>query len=87
MSRKARSARGEIVDFDMLAIKQQMSAIPVPVSVNQRRKFVDDRDGFKVKTVKQQSSDVSALQVAVESANISASSGVKRSNLKKAKES
>ena len=47
MSRKAQSARGELVDFDLLSIKDQLASKPVPVGVNQRRKFIDEKDGLK----------------------------------------
>lgn len=49
MSKQARSARGEVIDFDLLAIKQQLASSPTPVSVNQRRKFIDEKAGFKQK--------------------------------------
>jgi len=49
MAKIARSARGEAVDFDLLAIKQQLATTPVPVNVNQRRKFIDNRDNGKKK--------------------------------------
>lgn len=49
MSRKARSARGDLVDFDLLAIKQQLATTAVPVGVNQRRKFIDEKDGVKTR--------------------------------------
>lgn len=49
MSRLTRSARGSLVDFDLLAIKQQIAAAPAPVSVDQRRKFIDEKDGLKSK--------------------------------------
>lgn len=49
MSRKARSARGEMIDFDLIAIKQQLATTPVPVGVNQRRKFIDEKDGVKTR--------------------------------------
>ena len=67
MSRKARSARGDIVDFDLLAIKEQLATTPVPVSVDQRRKFIDEKDGIKTKTILP-----GALSMAVESAETSA---------------
>lgn len=51
MSKTARSARGDVVDFDLLAIKQQLALKPVPVSVDQRRKFIDERDGLKSRRV------------------------------------
>ena len=45
--KQVRSARGVVVDFDLLAIKQQLSVRPVPIGVNQRRKFIDEKDGIK----------------------------------------
>ena len=50
MSKRSRSARGQIVDFDLLAIKQQLAVKPVPVSVNERREFIDSRDGLKARS-------------------------------------
>jgi hypothetical protein len=47
MAKQARSARGQVVDFDLLAIKQQLATQPGPVGVNQRRKFIDEKDGIK----------------------------------------
>ena len=69
MSRKARSARGEVVDFDLLAIKQQLAATPVPVSVDTRRKFIDEKDGLKSKTA---TPIPDALSVAMDAAETSA---------------
>lgn len=46
MSKRSRSARGEIVDFDLIAIKQQLATAPSPVEVNARRKFIDTKDGL-----------------------------------------
>lgn len=51
MSKKARSARGDIVDFDLLTIKQQLAEMPIPVGATHRRKFIDEKDGFKNRTV------------------------------------
>lgn len=70
MSRQARSARGEIVNFDLLSIKQQLATLPVPVGVDQRRKFVDEKDGVKTKAAP--APLPSALSLASESAQISA---------------
>lgn len=69
MSRKARSARGDLVDFDLLAIKQQLATNPVPVSVNERRKFIDAKDGLKAKSA---TPIPSALSMASEAAQVSA---------------
>ena len=60
MSRFAKSARGQIVDFDLLAIKQQMALAPAPSSVNSRRKFIDEKDGLKSKV--QSDVDMTPLQ-------------------------
>jgi len=71
MSRKTRSARGEVVDFDLIAIKQQLAMAPTPVSVNQRRRFIDEKDGVKSK----QAPLPSALDVAASAAEESANKG------------
>lgn len=74
MSKQARSARGEIVDFDLLAIKQQLATTPVPVGVDQRRKFIDEKDGIKSKQVVQPATPASvpsALMMGVEAAKVS----------------
>jgi hypothetical protein len=71
MSKKARSARGELIDFDLLAIKQQLAVTPVPVGVDQRRKFIDEKDGIKTKQIISQSAP-SALDVALTAAMQSA---------------
>ena len=47
MSRIARSARGEMVDFDLLAIANQLAAAPPPVTVGQRRAFIDEKEGIR----------------------------------------
>lgn len=72
MSKQARSARGEIIDFDVLAIKQQLATKPVPVGVDQRRKFIDEKDGIKTKTVALPATLPSAFALAVEAVNESA---------------
>lgn len=67
MASKIRSARGVVVDFDMLAIKQQLMATPTPVGVNDRRRFIDEKDGAKSRTAV----IPAALSVATESVKIS----------------
>lgn len=47
MSKQARSARGTVVDFDLLAIKSQLLAKQPNVNVDARRKFIDEKDGIK----------------------------------------
>lgn len=60
MTKKARSARGEVVDFDVLVIKQQLASNPVPVSVDSRRKYIDEKDGMKARVSIPQTSDALA---------------------------
>lgn len=43
MSRKIKSAKGETVDFDLLAIKQQMATAPAPTNVEARKEFIDTK--------------------------------------------
>lgn len=40
---KARSARGVLVDFDKIRIKQQLSATPTPIEVQKREELVEQR--------------------------------------------
>lgn len=93
MSKKARSARGDVVDFDLLAIRQQLATVPIPVGVDQRRKFIDEKDGIKTKaaapSAKSQAPSVpSALMMAAEAAATSAQAAVAQpTSAKKAKHS
>lgn len=80
MSRTARSARGVLVDFDLLAIKEQLASTPVPVAVDQRRKFIDEKDGIRTKSTSQAEPALpAALSLAVESATTSAEKAKKKS--------
>lgn len=45
MSRITRSARGVTVDFELLAIKSQLAAKPVPRSVDERRLAIEEKEG------------------------------------------
>lgn len=47
MGQLIRSARGELIDFEMLAIKQQLASAPVPKAVEARKKAIDAKDGVK----------------------------------------
>lgn len=46
-AKRARSAKGEIVDFDILAIQQQLANNPAPTTVQARRNFIDKKEGAK----------------------------------------
>ena len=74
-----RSARGEIINFELIAIKQQLASAPTPVEVENRRRFIDEKDGIRTKTIQ----SVDALSVGVESAQASASAATIKKNKKK----
>jgi hypothetical protein len=64
-----RSARGEMVNFEFLAIKQQLASQPVPASVKDRKTAIEEREGTKpIPAVV----DNDMLQVAQEAAIVSA---------------
>ena len=47
MPSETRSARGDFVDFELLAIKAQLAAKPVPKTVEERRLAIEEREGTK----------------------------------------
>lgn len=51
MSKKVRSAKGEMVDFDLLKIKQQIGSAPPPTDVRARQDFIEKRFRRRVKKV------------------------------------
>jgi hypothetical protein len=69
MSQVIRSARGEIVDFELLAIKQQLASAPVPKVVEDRKKAIDEKDGVRTSV----QPDVDFLAISMEAADVSAS--------------
>lgn len=74
MGKSIRSARGELIDFELLAIKQQLSSAPVPKVVEQRKVAIDIRDGVKTDvTPDLDASDL--LAVGTEAAAASAAQG------------
>ena len=52
MARFARSSRGEVVDFDLLEIKKALGMTPAPVSDNDRRQFINAKEGVSQTTLK-----------------------------------
>ena len=71
MAKITRSARGELIDFELLAIKQQLASAPVPKVVEQRKQAIDEKDGVKTDVVQ----DVDFLAASVEAAAESATQG------------
>lgn len=46
MSRQTvRSARGDVVDFDTITIKQQIANAPMNIEVARRKNFIDSKEG------------------------------------------
>lgn len=50
MTKLVRTARGELVDFDLIKIKQQLSDAPAPTEVAARENFVEKRLKRKLRT-------------------------------------
>lgn len=65
MSQKVRSARGQILDVELLAIKQQLSSVPMPKKVQDRKKAIETHDMVKSPT------ETGFLDIANEAAEIS----------------
>lgn len=49
MPKIVRTARGEMVDFDLIRIKQQLANAPAPTEVRERENFVERRLKRKLK--------------------------------------
>lgn len=71
MGQIVRSARGELIDFELIAIKQQLAAAPVPKKVEERKQAIDEKDGIKSDVVP----DLDILAVSQEAATTSAAKG------------
>lgn len=80
MAKYVRSARGEIIDFELLAIKQQLASAPVPKVVEQRKQAIDEKDGIKPAAPVADDSDF--LAMATEAAAVSKGSQGKQLNKK-----
>ena len=47
MAKYVRTALGELVDFELLAIKAQLAATPIPKKVEERKAAIDEKDGVR----------------------------------------
>ena len=52
MPRRVRSAKGEVIDFDLLKIKAQIAAAPPSTDVKKREDFIDRKLRRRVKRIK-----------------------------------
>ena len=71
MAKYIRSARGELIDFELIAIKAQLAAAPVPKVVELRKQAIDEKDGVRTDVVP----DDSMFDVAKEAAAVSSTVG------------
>lgn len=71
MGKYVRSARGEIVDFELLAIKAQLSSSPAPKKVEERKVAIDQKDGIKTSALP----NLDMLEVSKQAAEISSGQG------------
>jgi len=44
MPRIVRTARGELIDFDMILIKNQLAQAPMNIEVARRKEFIDSKE-------------------------------------------
>lgn len=79
---KAKSMKGEIVDFDLLKIKQQMESSPPPIEVSERKEFINNKLQRRVKKAKD---DILAAKKAAENVQHEAEQKSKPKTIKKAK--
>ena len=63
MPRRVRSAKGEVIDFDLLKIKEQIASRPPTTDVKKREDFIDRKLRRRVKRIKK---EVVAEEVVVE---------------------
>ena len=54
MKKMTRSARGVLVDFDLMRIKQQMETAPKPTDVKARESFIDQKFKRRLKKITQE---------------------------------
>ena len=71
MAKQIRSARGELIDFELLAIKQQLARVPAPRAVEQRKAAIDAKDGVKTDVLP----DLDMLAISKEAAQQSSTAG------------
>lgn len=57
MATSVKSARGALVDFDLLKIKQQMSRTPVSSTVKAREDFIDQKSKRRLKRLTRKATD------------------------------
>lgn len=51
MGQLIRSARGQMIDFELLAIKQQLASSPAPRAVEERKQAIAIKDGVRTDVI------------------------------------
>jgi len=64
MGKKVRSAKGELVDFDLMKIKEQIASAPPTLDVKARQDFIDKRLRRRLKKAKQ---NIEKVEIEVDS--------------------
>lgn len=82
MSKMVLSARGERVDFDLIGIKNSMSAIPITDNVKKRERFINKK---RRRGIKRKVDEMVGSQERAESANFDAAVSVEDAQAKPAK--
>lgn len=62
---KIKSMRGELVDFDLIQIKQQIAASPAPIEVSDRKQFINNKLQRRIKKAKDSIQSAKDLKVEV----------------------
>lgn len=65
-----RSAKGEIVDFNLLKIKEQIAAAPKPVVVEARENFIDSKFKRQLKKQVKEAMDLATEHVLSAKSNV-----------------
>lgn len=66
MSKGVKSARGQVVDFDLLKIKQQIASAPKPTQVQVREDFIDQKFKRRLKRLNTEAAAAVANQSAAD---------------------
>jgi len=54
MPKIVRSIKGEMIDFDLLKIKQEMTKAPSPLEVTERRNYIDNKLQRRIRRAKEE---------------------------------
>lgn len=61
-----KSFRGDVVDFDLLKIKQQIGSTPAPITVSERNEFIDNKLQRRIRRVKDNIEEAKTIETVKE---------------------